>query len=54
MRTRPLLAAAAIALALAGPSLGTSPYAHLVKKGPAKSQPAAATRTVTLDITGME
>jgi hypothetical protein len=53
MKAQPLLAAAAITLAVAGLSLGMPP-APFLKKGPAKTQPAAATRTITLDITGME
>ena len=48
------LAVTALALFLIGPSLATVSRADLVEPFLAKSRPAAATRTVTLDLTGMD
>ena len=48
------LAVTAMALLLVGPSLATPSRADFVKTKPAKTRPAAATRTVTFDLTGMD
>jgi hypothetical protein len=53
MKTR-CAVVAAMALALAVPSLRASSQTEFMTKAPAKSHPAAATRTVTLDLTGMD
>lgn len=50
----PHLAVAALALALTGPALAAPSPAQLANKAPAKSHPAAAARTVTLDLTGLD
>jgi len=47
-------AVAAMTLSLAGAAISTPTRADFLKKGPVKSRPAAATRTVTLDLTGMD
>jgi uncharacterized protein involved in copper resistance len=48
------LAVAAMAAFLIGPSLAAPAPASAAKAHPPKSRPAAATHTVTLDLTGMD
>jgi hypothetical protein len=53
MRVRHL-AIAAVALLWAGPGISTPTRADFLKAKAGKSQPAAATHTVTLDLTGLD
>ncbi len=48
------LAVTTMALFLIGPSLVAPSRADFLKTVPGKSRPAAATRTVTLDLTGLD